>query len=70
VEARLERALCAWGERRPADARSRLEPLAAADERARTNLDWLLRRPPAALAPGADARAVAQAVLAARGALP
>lgn len=73
VDALLERALAAWGARRPeqaADALRRAALAAPADERVRDNLAWLERRPPPSLAPAADARAAAHAVLAARGALP
>lgn len=73
VDALLERALAAWGAGRPADAREGLERARAAspgDDRVLTNLDWLLRRPPASLSPGCNARAAAHAALAARGALP
>lgn len=73
VDALLERALGAWGAARPAEARERLDAAAAlapTDDRVRTNLDWLLRRPPSTLRPDADPRAAAHAVLAARGGMP
>lgn len=70
VDARLERALGAWGEGRLAVARLLLEAAPQEDPRVRSNLDWLARRAPAHLGPADDARAAAHAVLAARGALP
>ena len=72
VDATLERALAAWGARDAAAAdrlRSGLERWPA-DDRYRSNLQWLERRPPEALSASSDARALAHAVLAARNALP
>lgn len=73
VDALLERALAAWGRADLDESRRLLETaraLSPNDDRVGTNLDWLLRRPPAVLTPSADARAASHAVLAARGALP
>lgn len=72
VDASLERALAAWGARDATAAsllRAGLERWPA-DDRYRSNLLWLERRPPAALSAQSDTRAFAHAVLAARNALP
>lgn len=73
VDAHLERALAAWGERDLERAAALLRDGLSrwpADDRYRSNLLWLERQAPAALTAGADARALALGVLAARGALP
>lgn len=68
----LERALAAWGSGDLEETRKRLERGAAAwpqDARWAGNLPWLHGRPPAVVESSATARDLAQAVLAARGAL-
>lgn len=73
VDSALERALAAWGAGRLEEAAERLRAALAqwpGDDRLAPNLAWLERRPPPALARGADARGCALAVLAARRAIP
>ena len=68
----LERALAAWGSGDLLDAQRRLEDGVAAwpaDPRFANNLPWLHGRFPASLEAAAGSRELAQAVLAARGAL-
>lgn len=73
VDAHLERALAAWGQRDLQQAAAQLRAGLdrwPADDRYRSNLLWLERQAPAVMEARADARALALGVLAARGALP
>jgi hypothetical protein len=73
VDSALERALAAWGAGDTGTALAGLQDGLRrwpADTRLASNLDWLTRNPPAHVAATADTRALAQAVLAARNALP